>query len=259
MLRLRDVCVVALAVVALPLQALAHDFWVNATQEGSDPMKAQIGYGHDFPAAESIAADRLHIFNPLRLVTAEGIKEMTQKGENYAYVGAAALKKGSYLVLGDYKPTFWSKNAEGWKQANRSQMTDATYCEEAVMTGKTILNVEGAVDTALITRPVGQKIEIVPQVNPATVQPGGVFPIQVLYEGQPVKTAEVTATYADFPSKESKAFFGRTDLKGMIDVIPLKAGYWFIQVKYELPYSDLKLCDEVVAVGTLSFHIGEQQ
>ncbi len=259
MIRLRGVCAVALAVVVFPLQASAHDFWVNATQEASGPVKAQIGYGHDFPAAEAIAADRLHIFKPLRLVTAEGTVDMTQKGENYAYESAAALKKGSYLVLGDYKPTFWSQNADGWKQANRSQMTDATYCEEAVMTGKAILNVEGGVDTTLITQPTGQKIEIVPQVNPASVKPGGVFPIQVLYEGKPVKTAEVTATLAGFPSKESKAFYGRTDLKGMIDVIPLQSGYWFIQVKHKAPYSDLKLCDEVVAVGTLSFHIGEQQ
>lgn len=257
MSRLSGMCVAALALVALPLQALAHDFWINAAQDGADPVRAQIGYGHGFPAVEAIAADRLHIFKPLRLVTPEGTTEMMQKGENYAYEGVAALKKGSYLVVGDYTPTFWSKNAEGWKQANRTQMTDATYCEEAVMAGKAILNVDGGMDAALIAQPVGQKIEIVPQVNPASVKPGGVFPIQVLYEGKPVKTAEVTASYADFPSKESKAFYGRTDLKGMIDVIPLKAGYWFIQVKHEVPYPDLKLCDEVVAVATLSFHIGE--
>lgn len=253
-----SMCVATLALVALPLQARAHDFWINAVQDSADaPVQAQIGYGHEFPAAEAIAADRLHIFKPLRLVTPEGTVEMTQKGENYAYEGATALKKGSYLVLGDYSPTFWSKNAEGWKQANRTQMTDATYCEEAVMTGKTILNVDGGMETTLIAQPVGQKLEIVPQANPATVKPGGVFPIQVLYGGKPVKTAEVTASYADFPSKESKAFYGRTDLKGMIDVIPLKAGYWFIQVEHKEPYSDLKLCDEVVAVATLSFHIGE--
>ena len=105
------------------------------------------------------------------------------------------------------------------------------------MTAKGILNVDGGMDTALITQAQGQKLEIVPQVNPATVKPGAVFPVQVLYDGKPVKTAEVTATFADFPSKESKAFYGHTDLKGMIDVIPLQAGYWFIQAKHKAPYS----------------------
>ncbi|WP_245874817.1 DUF4198 domain-containing protein [Desulfobulbus oralis] len=249
----------AFCTLALPLQAMAHDFWVNAAQDANKAqVKAQIGYGHGFPEPEAIAADRAHIFNPLRLVTPDGATEMTQKGENYAYESKKALKKGSYLVLGDYKPTFWSKNAEGWKQANRSQMSDASYCEEAVMTAKSILNVDGGMDTALITQVQGQKLEIVPQVNPATVKPGAAFPVQVLYDGKPVKTAEVTATFADFLSKESKAFYGHTDLKGMIEVIPLQAGYWFIQAKHKAPYADTKVCDEIVAVGTLSFYIGKQ-
>ncbi|NLZ17156.1 MAG: DUF4198 domain-containing protein [Desulfobulbaceae bacterium] len=241
--------------LGLPLSAFAHDFWVNAEHDAATgQVKAQIGYGHDFPAPEAIAADRVHIFKPLRMVSPAGSMEMTQKGENYAYESAAKLKKGSYLVLGDYKPTFWAKNAEGWKQANRSQMTDATYCEEAVMSAKTILNVNGGMETELISKPVGQKLEVVPLANPATVRPGAVFPVQVMFDGKPVKTAEVSATFAEFPgnAKDSKAFYGRTDLEGKIDIVPLKAGYWYMQVKHTVPYSDLRLCDEVIAVATLT-------
>ena len=59
----------AFCTLALFLQAMAHDFWVNASH---DAAKAQIGYGHGFPEPEAIAADRVHIFNPLRLVTPTG-------------------------------------------------------------------------------------------------------------------------------------------------------------------------------------------
>lgn len=256
----RLACIVFLVfTLGIPLQGFSHDLWVNASQDTANGLvKGELGYGHNFPDPEAIAADRLHIFKPMRLVTSEGTVEMTQKGENYAYEIAKELGKGSYLVLGDYKPTCWSKNADGWKQANRSQMPDATYCEEAVMTGKAILNVGGAVDTELIKKPTGQPIEIIPLANPATIQPGKAFPLQVLYKGKPVKTAEVTGTFAGFSSKEYKAFYGRTDLEGKIDFIPLKEGYWFIQVEHKDTYPDKQQCDEVIAIATLSFHIDKQ-
>ena len=50
---------------------------------------------------------------------------MTQKGENYAYESKKALKKGSYLVLGDYKPTFWSNCSS----------RDAAECEIFIVEG----------------------------------------------------------------------------------------------------------------------------
>ncbi len=257
MFRLASAFVLAFS-LAVPWQAFAHDFWVNASHDAAtQQLSAQIGYGHDFPAAEAIAADRLHIFKPLRLLSSDGSAEMVQKGENYAYQLVKELKKGSYLVLGEYQPTFWSKNAEGWKQQNRTQMADADYCEEAVMNAKTVLNIGGGTENDLITRPAGQILEIVPKVNPAGVRVGEAFPVQVLYEGKPVKTAELTATVEGFSKKGSKAFYGRTDLNGMIDIVPLKDGYWLAQVQHKVPYADAKTCDEVVAVATLSFRIGK--
>ena len=81
---------------------------------------------------------------------------------------------------------------------------------------------------------------MVPQVNPATVKPGERFPVQVLLDGKPAKTAEVKAVYAGFagmtkdgdPANEYKSFWGRTNLNGIIEIIPAKAGYWnaFVQL-----------------------------
>lgn len=252
------------------VSAEAHEFWVNAEYKDG-LLKADLGYGHEYPDPEPIAADRTHLFEPLKLITAEGATEMAQTGaDNFHYEAAADLKKGDYLVIGNYKPTFWAKGAEGWKQADKAKYkeltkVDATYAEEAAMYAKLVLNLDGAEGMDVITKPVGQRLEMVPQVNPATVKPGQRFPVLVLVDGKPAKTAEVKAVYAGFagdakdgdPANEYKAFYGRTDLKGIINIIPSKAGYWNASVEVKVPYADKTVADESVLVSRLTFVIAE--
>ncbi len=91
------------------------------------------------------------------------------------------------MVIGSCKPSFWSKGPGGWKEKDRLQRPDATHVREAVKCAKTILNVQGASNLNLISKPVGQRLEIVPKVNPAIVGVGDNFPVQVLYEANPLK------------------------------------------------------------------------
>ena len=53
------------------VSAEAHEFWVNAEYKDG-LLKADLGYGHEYPDPEPIAADRTHLFEPLKLITAEG-------------------------------------------------------------------------------------------------------------------------------------------------------------------------------------------
>ena len=118
--------------------AEAHEFWVNADYKDG-LLKADLGYGHEFPNPEAILEECTHIFEPLKLATPEGIKEMTQTGDkNFHYEVKVDLGKGDYLVLGNYKPSFWAKGPEGWKQGDKAKYkeltkADATYAEEAVI------------------------------------------------------------------------------------------------------------------------------
>ena len=262
--------VVAFVAVFFGAAAEAHEFWVNAEYKDG-LLKADLGYGHEFPDPEVIPDDRTHLFEPLKLATPEGMTEMAQAGaNNFNYEVKADLKKGDYLALGNYKPTFWAKGPEGWKQGDKAKYkeltkADATYAEEAAMFAKLVLNVDGADSTNVITKPVGQRLEMVPQVNPATVKPGGRFPVQVLVDGKPAKTAEVKAVYAGFtgdakdgdPVNEYKCFYGRTDLNGIINIIPVKAGYWNASVQLTVPYPDKAVADETVLVSRLTFAISE--
>lgn len=238
-----------------PVPINAHELWVQQTGYNDGVIRANIGYGHAFPNPESIPADRLHIFAPLALVTPAGTLDMDQKGENYAFEKKITLKKGSYMVLAFYKPTFWSNGDSGWEQTDRIQRPDASYVEEAVMYAKTIVNVDGATDTSLISKPIGMDLEIVPGANPATIRPGNVFPMQVFLNGKPAHFVQVEATFDRFAAKDYIAFSGMTDGYGNIDFIPLKSGYWNVRVKETTEYPDKKKADERVLASSLTFTI----
>ena len=73
------------------------------------------------------------------------------------------------------------------------------------------------------------------------------------------------AVYAGFnggakdgdPANEYKCFWGRTDLNGIINIIPAKAGYWNAFVQLTVPYPDKAVADETVLVSRLTFSIAE--
>lgn len=252
------VAIAALLLFSAVPGAVAHELWVNALGQHGELFQANIGYGHIFPKAEPIPADRVHIFSPLQLVTSSGKITLDQVGENYAYQKKMTLKKGSYLVLGFYRPTFWSKGPEGWAQTDRIQRPDATYVEEAIMCAKTICNIQGAATDDLITQPAGQRLEIVPKSNPAAIGAKEKLLLQVLCDGKPVKGAEVEATLAGASDKQNKAFKQQTDGQGIVALSSLQPGYWLLKTKHVYKHPDQKRADEVVLVATLTFKIVEQ-
>ncbi|WP_304335523.1 DUF4198 domain-containing protein [Conchiformibius steedae] len=252
---------------ALFTSAHAHRVWVSTDHtHGGEILKAELGYG-EFPEFERIADDRLHIFRkPMQLITEQGKQDLVRKGlHNYQYQSAAPVKDGSYLVTAEYQPTYWSKNADGWKQQNMTQMTDATYCEQTRMYGKNIVNVghESAGKT-VITRPVGQVLEIVPLDNPANVHVGERFKVKVLFNGEPLPKATVTATFDGFDTSdrskthktEAQAFSDTTGDDGTVDIIPLRQGFWKAMVEHKTDYPDQKVCQKLAAYTTLTFQIG---
>lgn len=243
--------------LTLGSNAFAHDFWLNTQVSPKGNAQVDIGYGHDFSTPENISPKRVHLFESPHLFSPAGEIQLKQQGPNYHYVGKADKKTSRYIAVGSYRPTFWSKGPDGWDMKNRTQMPEANYCEHVSMYAKAIPSTGTNGDNSFLGKPVGQRLEIVPLVNPATVKPGEKFPVQVLVDGKPAKTVKVTATFAGFSNVESKAFSGRTNLRGKIDIIPLKAGYWFAEAEYKEPYPDAEKCDETYLLTTMTFYINE--
>ncbi|AUZ04481.1 MULTISPECIES: DUF4198 domain-containing protein [Vitreoscilla] len=246
--------------------ASAHEMWAAAKHtHGGEMLQAAIGYGH-FPKQEPIVAERLAIFKAMELVGREGKQTLKQQGKNYQYVSKKPLKEGSYLLLATYQPTFWSENQQGWKQQSLLQMRDAHYCEQSAMYGKAVLNIgHGVTDNAVISRPVGQMLEIVPLLNPAKVHVGEKMPVQVLFKGEPLAGATLVATFDGFSPRDSndkshalgaQAFSDQTDAQGITHIIPLREGHWKAKVVHKADYANLSECQKLAAYATLTFEIG---
>lgn len=254
----------------LSAPALAHELWINVAKTPvGQPIVVEMGYGDNFPEPEAIAADRLAIFSPAKLVNAAGDVALEQKGDNYRYVSAKPAAEGSYLAIATYNPTYWAKNKDGWKQQSRKEMTDASYCQLASMYGKTVMNVGGKGDAAFISQPQGIPLEIVPLADPAQLKSGQTLPVELRYQGKPLSDHKVSASYAGYedPKHDHKhgdhrhleaAFSAKTDGKGRLNVPINRDGYWVIFADKVTPIADKSLCDEEKVKTTFTFNVGQK-
>ena len=256
----------ATAVCAVSFSAQAHRVWVQSEPtKAGEILKADIGYG-EFPTLGPIAEKRLHFFDKgMVLVNTEGKQNLVQKGENYHYESAKPVKAGSYVLAAEYKPTFWSQNAEGWKQADMQNTPNATYCERTAMYGKNIVNIGKAAEKNDVAEVVGHELEIVPMVNPATIKVGERFKVVVLYQGEPLPNATLTATFKGFDNSdnhhthkvEAQAFSDTTGADGTVDIIPLRDGFWKAAVVYETPFEKPEQCQKYKHYASLTFDINK--
>ncbi|CAD7288683.1 DUF4198 domain-containing protein [Campylobacter suis] len=244
---------ICLAVAGLVGTSMAHDFWVDGKNE--DKFNAHIGYGHDFPTPEKISEKRVKLFDPLYIVKQDGSKvKLNQSGENYEF-STEKLADASYILAGDYKPTFWSQDSDGkWHMdKTRKDVKNVEFCEVATMAAKRVISI-GDKKHNFIHSPIGQSIEIVPLSDPFELKVDKPFKVQVFLDGKPLKTAKVTGTFDGF-LKDKHAFSGTTDLKGVIEILALKPGKWLLEVTHERPYKDKEVCDVEMILATLVVNI----
>ena len=261
--------VLFLAIFSTALSAQAHRVWMQTDHtHGDEILKADLGYG-EFPTLEQIPEKRLSFFDRgVTLYTQDGKQKLVQKGEhNYHFETEKPVKEGSYIVAGEYKPTFWSKNAEGWKQADMKDTPKATYCELTSMYGKNIVNVgHESAGIDVITKQIGHELEIVPMDNPANINVSDRFKVKVLFRGEPLAGATLTATFDGFDTAdntkthkvEAQAFSDVTGDDGTVDIIPLRQGFWKAQITHEVPFKDQAQCQKAKHYATLTFNIGKQ-
>lgn len=237
--------------------ASAHDFWLAAQNDKN--LQVQIGYGHAFPGVEKISEKRIGLFEvPFALKDGKKI-ELKQSGENYNFEGTK-LTKGSYMLVGEYKPTFWSQDAnDKWAMhTDRINGKDIKYCQLAKMSAKMVLNVDGADDDMIATKPVGQTLEIVPLANPAKFAVDQFFGMQVLFKGEPLAGVDVGVISPYLENEhdnEQRAFWGKTDKNGRVNIKLFKAGTYAVSVLYKKPFEDKVKCDEEVFESTFTFEL----
>jgi uncharacterized GH25 family protein len=103
------------------------------------------------------------------------------------------------------------------------------------------------------TQPVGLTIEIVPDVDPATLKPGASLPVHVLFEGKPMAGLTIESTWTTgAPGKPSVV--GHTDSQGRM-AIPLQTGKCRITTGYSQRYRDQAIANWETFFATLTFEV----
>jgi uncharacterized GH25 family protein len=224
--------------------ALAHTFWTTAkpAKAGEKPIIVN-GYSDFFPKAEPIEEKRLAFILPPDFIAPDGHKiPLTPGSDNYLYVSSEPVQKGTYLVTGEYIPTFWTQTKEGGWEIKPKDEVKGTITESyrTAIFAKGIYNVDGSTDTELITKPIGQIIELVPQSNPATLKVGEKLRLQLLYDGKPLANEKVEGRVEGYGEDlhNIKAFQNTTDKNGYVDFVPWKKGAWNLEVRYGIKPAD---------------------
>lgn len=243
---------VAFISVLFSIQSSAHDFWVDG-YNGST-FKAILGYGHNF-TPEKIAEDRVAIFEPITLIDKNSKKiVLKNRGENYKYVSKQALDDGTYILQGTYKTTYWTKTDDNkWHMGKtKKDIQNSSYCQQTSSFAKSIINI-GNDTNDFVSKPIGQRLEIVPLDNPSNFKVGVPFKVKVLLDEKPAKLIELKGTFEGF-GENKFAFLGSTDLKGEIEVTALRSGKWILMTKSKKAYENDK-CDEISYTSTLTFQV----
>ena len=148
-----------------------------------------------------------------------------------SYEGTAkAPTDKSFILCGGRKAQLWAKTPAGTKRGTRKEFPNAPLVRSIEKFSKALINASADDDTW--SRPIGDRLEIKPKANPATLKIGDELPVQVLFDGKPLAT-RIFATYAGF-SKRDMTFAYYTEME-KADAAPIKItqpGLWIIRVEH---------------------------
>ena len=208
----------------------AHVFIVSEELEAPADVKA-------FVFADGKAA-------PVALVAND--KGLTFDGE------AVFAKPGTGIILVHRLPQVWSLTPEGMKKGTKKELPGATKSNRYEKFAKSLVAVGGA--TAGFDTVVGQRLELVPLADPATVKVGQDLAVKVLYDGQPTP-ATVLATYDGFTkTPNTYAYYTETDDAGVAAVRITHPGLWLVRTEMKGVPAD-GAADQEVLRSTLTFFV----
>lgn len=211
--------VVALAVCGVfGSVASAHGLWL-----GKVNGDMTFSYGHSGTDTDEYSPDKIAAAYGFK---ADGSKVDLPTEQHDKYVTADL--DGVAIAVGEMDNGYWAKGGDGkWYNKRGDQVEGADSSGHYFKYTVAYLNPRGKV------QPAGLELEIVPEVNPATLEEGGELKVQVLYQGKPLEGAEVDSNY--FDSETQKVM---TDKDGYA-VVPVEtAGFNIIAVGHNIEGDD---------------------
>ena len=217
---------------------LAHDTWIEKRNG-----ELLVLHGHD-GTAEPYDAGRVKEPKALDAGGQAVGMEIVKNKEN-----ASLATKGNPAVIGVfYDSGYWLKTTDGWKQATKREGTGKYTIVESIKSEQYCKSLLAA--SAECLKPVGQRFEIVPQKDPATLRSGDKIHIKVLLDGKPVEGA-VVATGAGHASDKKDPL--KTDKEGMAAVTLDQSGLQMVKASHRVPLKGDSDADVLSVASTITF------
>jgi uncharacterized GH25 family protein len=231
---------IALAVASAPA-ARGHDLKVLVSRLVSQPGADEtvyISYGHILPVGGQIDAatlDDYHVRTPSGSVT-----YLKKDGISLQANDVHLEEHGIYQAVAARRPAIWcdvvdESGNHTHHRGPRSSVTQGTV-EQATrsqMFAKALL-ISGE-DVDRVPEPLGHEIEIVPVEAPAAWRSGEDTAFRVLFQGKPLRNADLVATHIGFKPDGAWCFATATNADGIAVVRPSQAGTWVLRVKTQRP------------------------
>ena len=257
------------ALLGLVAPALAHEFWIepaNFRPPVGKPLDVNLLVGQEFRGDTMIYLPES--FERFITVNARGKQDVAgQPGDDPA---ARLIPADPGLLLVAYQSTRYSLNMDGDTfekylekeglnairavRAERKQQ-DKPVREVYSRCAKSLIAVDGRDDGLDASRPIGLRLEIVPQTRISQLNPGQSLEVQLLYENRPLANALLVA----FSKKKSKTpLMQRTDSEGRARFVLPQTDVWMLSAVHMIPAPADAKADWESFWASLSFENGER-
>jgi uncharacterized GH25 family protein len=268
--RIRIALTALVLVLALPAAGAAHTFWLQPALHTVAPGEAvTVDFKVGDAGEESDWTLHWERVASLRLYGADGVTDQlaaihpaTPQAPGVARFNAP-MREGSYVLGFESTPSYSSLAAPEFNDyvthegltavAAHRQATGTTGApgtELYARRAKALVQV-GTVQTANVTLPIGQLLEIVPLANPFALKEGDPLPAQVLWRGRPLEGATLTVErpYAQGSKREVL----KTDAQGRA-TFPLQYGSrYLIYTVWSVPGPNDKRAEFQTIFASLTF------
>jgi nickel transport protein len=208
----REISAALLVVMLCGGAAFAHDVWIE-----NDGGNLVVVYGHP-GKTEAYAPDKVERVSAWGVSGEEAAVSVKREKDRVVI----APGKDAALVAVRFNNGYWTKTAEGFKNASKRGIGEYTESFHSLRYAKMILDWSDQ-----FKKPLGLEIDLTPLVNPLELKVGDTLPLMVRYKGKPVEGAKIYGA-GDEGSKVV------TDKDGMAQVTITKAGRQKIGASYRV-------------------------
>ncbi len=240
--------VLALVFAGGPVAAL--DLWVVPGKFVLNPgekIRVFLNSGDEFPESESLVGEfRIRSFSltsatkttPLTNFMTDGkslTTEITAPDEGTAVLAVAVKPRLVRLKADEFNEYLEADGLTHILDERRErQESDAAVVERYAKWAKAVLKIAAGGDDTW-KKPVGLKLEIVPEVNPNEVGPGETLTVRVLFDDEPVSGLTLVGGRAGGPRQELRVV---TDPEGRADVLIPESGRWYLRTIHMIRVED---------------------